>query len=127
MRNRAKCKVCEDVLESFHRHDYVTCKCGQISIDGGLDYFKASAIDFDNFLRLDDNDNEIVVGFVDDVKEIVENDQMPLKPSEPAQILDEMIKSYEHLPQAAMLQPATNADVLSILLLFRGIFQRERP
>lgn len=127
MRNRAKCKACEEVIESFHRHDYVSCKCGQIAVDGGTDCYRAAAKDWTNFVRVDDDDREIEVTVIADVKEIVENEQMPLKPSEPAQILDEMIQSYEHLPQAAMMQPATNADVLSILLLFRGIFQRERP
>lgn len=58
MRNRAKCKICEEILESFHRHDYVTCKCGEISIDGGQDYWRCSAKDWSNFLRVDDNGNE---------------------------------------------------------------------
>ena len=39
-RNRARCKACGSVIESKHRHDYVTCSCGQIAVDGGLDYLK---------------------------------------------------------------------------------------
>jgi len=39
-RNRAKCKKCGDVIESEYRHDFVTCTCGAISVDGGKDYFK---------------------------------------------------------------------------------------
>ena len=39
-RNRAKCKKCQDVIESKHRHDFVTCKCGSISLDGGRDYMR---------------------------------------------------------------------------------------
>lgn len=36
--NKARCKKCGDVIESKHRHDFVTCKCGAISLDGGKDY-----------------------------------------------------------------------------------------
>lgn len=34
-RNRVKCKRCGDVIESLHQHDFKTCKCGSVSIDGG--------------------------------------------------------------------------------------------
>ena len=61
MKNRAKCKLCNDVLESFHRHDFVRCKCDEISIDGGTDLFKCGAKNWCNFIRLDDNDNEFPV------------------------------------------------------------------
>ena len=39
-RNRARCKKCKDIIESKHRHDFVTCTCGAVSVDGGKDYFK---------------------------------------------------------------------------------------
>lgn len=38
-RNAMKCLRCGDVIESRTRHDFVTCSCGNISVDGGLDYF----------------------------------------------------------------------------------------
>lgn len=44
-RNAAKCKVCGDTIESTYRHDYVTCSCGNLSVDGGLDYLKRSLRD----------------------------------------------------------------------------------
>jgi hypothetical protein len=37
-RNIAKCAFCGDIIESVHRHHFVTCKCGSVSIDGGKDY-----------------------------------------------------------------------------------------
>ena len=37
MRNRAKCKLCSSVIESYHRYDEVSCKCGEINISGGND------------------------------------------------------------------------------------------
>lgn len=43
--NRAGCRDCGDVITSTHRHDYVTCKCGNISVDGGDTYNKRSFAD----------------------------------------------------------------------------------
>lgn len=39
-RNAARCLGCETVVESRHRHDFETCMCGALSVDGGLDYNK---------------------------------------------------------------------------------------
>jgi len=33
--NAARCRRCKDTIESRHRHDFVTCSCGAISVDGG--------------------------------------------------------------------------------------------
>ncbi|WP_169710769.1 DUF7695 domain-containing protein [Staphylococcus lutrae] len=38
IRNIAKCKICDDVIESKHTHEYVMCKCGAIFLDGGTEY-----------------------------------------------------------------------------------------
>ena len=32
------CHVCQDVLYSVYRHDYRSCTCGNVSIDGGPGY-----------------------------------------------------------------------------------------
>jgi hypothetical protein len=40
VRNSGKCRSCSDEIESKHRHDYVTCSCGAISVDGGKSYFR---------------------------------------------------------------------------------------
>lgn len=58
LKNKAKCLLCKETIESYHRYDYVTCKCGEISISGGQDKFEASAKDWDNFVRFDENGNE---------------------------------------------------------------------
>lgn len=36
--NAARCLVCGDVVVSAHRHDFQTCQCGLLSVDGGLEY-----------------------------------------------------------------------------------------
>ena len=50
--NKAKCKLCNSIIESKYRHDYVECSCGEISVDGGKDYLKRGAKNFENFIDL---------------------------------------------------------------------------
>ena len=38
--NKIRCLKCGDVLESKHRHDFKSCSCKSISIDGGHDYLR---------------------------------------------------------------------------------------
>ncbi len=47
--NEAECKKCGDSIFSAHRHDYKSCKCGAIAIDGGLDYQRYVG-DFDSII-----------------------------------------------------------------------------
>lgn len=39
-RNAARCKICGDIIESRYRHNYVTCSCGNLAVDGGHDYIR---------------------------------------------------------------------------------------
>jgi hypothetical protein len=43
-KNRILCKLCLDIIESKHTHDYVTCSCGAVSVDGGNYYFKRNGL-----------------------------------------------------------------------------------
>lgn len=52
LRNRAKCKLCGDVIESTHVHELVACSCGEIFVDGGHEYARAGAKDFKNFIPM---------------------------------------------------------------------------
>lgn len=40
IRNSARCLGCGDELESTHRHDFRTCSCGALSVDGGKAYIR---------------------------------------------------------------------------------------
>lgn len=40
VRNSARCLACNDEIESTHRHDFVTCSCGAIFVDGGTAYLR---------------------------------------------------------------------------------------
>lgn len=39
-KNKARCRLCKDVIESKFRWDFVSCKCGAIAVDGGNDYHR---------------------------------------------------------------------------------------
>lgn len=127
MRNRAKCKLCESIIESFHRHDYVSCECGEISVDGGRDYFRASAKDWGNFLRIDDFDKEIPVKVVEQVpKEMVEDIKpKPQTRKEVLELLESTIKSLQELPPDAMTTPINHYDYVSLLFLLSALFKAE--
>lgn len=38
--NRARCATCNQVIESKSVHDFVSCRGGHISVDGGRDYLR---------------------------------------------------------------------------------------
>jgi hypothetical protein len=40
IRNAAQCAKCESVIESRSVHDFVSCKCGAIFVDGGHAYLR---------------------------------------------------------------------------------------
>lgn len=40
IQNEVKCKLCNDIIWSAHRHDFKYCKCGSVAVDGGMEYIK---------------------------------------------------------------------------------------
>src|ERR1700760_3075851 len=105
MRNRAKCKLCQDIIESKDRCDFVWCKCGEIAVDGGRDYFKATARNFENFLRIGDDGDEIEVIYQEKTKDLElvdpESSLLPKERLSREQLLDMLestLKSIESLP-----------------------------
>ena len=55
--NAAKCLDCGDVIRSINRHDFKSCSCGKLSVDGGSWYarrvFKGGA--FENIIEMYDH------------------------------------------------------------------------
>lgn len=50
---RAQCRKCKTIIQSTYRHDFVSCKCGAIFIDGGADYTRGGG-EREDFIWLDD-------------------------------------------------------------------------
>jgi hypothetical protein len=121
MRNRAKCKLCDSIIESFHHTDYVECKCGHISVSEG-DKMGCGAIDFINFLRVDDEGNEIIV------KEVgKENKKQMVGEVDLEELIEELrrfSKSIERLPNQAMSQPINHFDFLSAIWVIIAIIEK---
>jgi len=38
--NKIKCLFCNTVIESTHVHDFKSCACEAVSVDGGTDYLR---------------------------------------------------------------------------------------
>lgn len=125
MRNRAKCKLCKDEVESFTIGDYVECKCGEIAIAGGMDKLITFAKNYKNFLRVDDEGNEIVVKY--DEYHMKEENELPVKlrRKDMIDMLDEMSKNIERLPQSAMTLPISNADHCALIILLVAIMRSQ--
>lgn len=54
--NKIKCKCCGDIIESTSTHDFKFCKCGACAVDGGKEYLKRCARDFDDIEELSEYD-----------------------------------------------------------------------
>lgn len=58
IRNAIKCNTCGDIIESVYTHDFKTCSCGRVSVDGGHDYlrrcFKESQDDYTDLSEVAD-------------------------------------------------------------------------
>jgi hypothetical protein len=39
-RNAIQCTVCDEIIESKHRHDFKWCGCGSCAVDGGTAYLR---------------------------------------------------------------------------------------
>lgn len=124
MRNRAKCKLCQDVIESYHATDMVVCKCTEIYVDGGT-AMKCGAGDWQNFLRVDNEGNEIIPVIKDaNVKPLyIEYPKPSLE--DKLKMLEDMIKGYESLSTAGLSAFATNYDLLSVLMLLLSILRED--
>ena len=51
IKNAIRCNICGDEIESKHRHDFATCKCGACSVDGGHDYLRRCFKELECFLE----------------------------------------------------------------------------
>ena len=53
IRNAMQCLNCNDIIESKHRYDYVSCNCGGCATDGGLDYIHRAHLYKIDYVTLD--------------------------------------------------------------------------
>ena len=56
--NRIQCLKCNDIIISYHVHDFVQCSCKAIANDGGTEYFRRiglEGIDYKDLSLYDDS------------------------------------------------------------------------
>ena len=58
IKNAIQCKLCGEIIESRDVHEYVQCKCGACSVDGGLCYLRRGFRDKDCFIELSITEGE---------------------------------------------------------------------
>lgn len=128
MKNRARCKKCNTVIESMHRTDYQECTCHEISVYGGPDLMQCGALSWSNFVRVDDAGNEIIVT-IKDSNNISKEDIKPEKPSKKSLKLcvDQMIEYIERMPQYAREGYVTQYDFQTLLFVLSEFLSLDDP
>lgn len=120
MKNRAKCRVCNDILENVKNLETVTCRCGEISLDTSPDGLHAHIkSDKNNLIFVDDEGNLIVPGTIEK-----ESAKPPTK-EELLDILDSMVENIRSLPPQAMHAPVNHSDFCSLLLFLSAFFRSD--
>ena len=129
MKNKAKCKQCQSIIESLTPQDFQLCTCKEIFVDGG-DSMLCGANDWSNFIRIDDNGNEIIPKIVDKTTEKTDNtislseqDLPKFTKEDKLDMLKEMIAGYDKLPPGALSQPITHYDMMSSLIIIHQILK----
>lgn len=129
MQNKAKCKLCSDIIQSYHSTDYVICKCGEISLDGGDAMRCYATKDLANVIRIDDNGNEIIPKIVDGNNATYTSlsdksvDDLELSSDALLDMLSDQIASYDRLPKDALYSPAMVTDMLSFMMIILAILK----
>jgi hypothetical protein len=71
--NQARCLNCGDEPYSAHVHDYKSCKCGDIFVDGGQAYIRQGFMNRDDWMNLsielDELPSEMIMSALDWSKE----------------------------------------------------------
>ena len=108
--NKIKCNKCGDIIESKTTHDFNTCSCGAVSVDGGRSYLKRSGnmgdwTDLSEVRDLDDLLAEIEKRVVDEIKDYIENHCHTIKVNSKnrnvvykiglTRFLDNLLKEYQ--------------------------------
>ena len=101
------------------------CRCGEIGVHGGSEQQKCIAGDWSNFLRVDDEGNEIVPKIVDKTpaktpEESSEKVVTALTKKDHIDALTDILQQLDRLPDHAMMQPITHYDYYSLVALLRS-------
>lgn len=132
MKNRAKCRLCGDVIESLTQYDIVECSCKEISIWGGEYELRCHARDFKNFLRIDGEGRERQVKYIDINEANESNGQAEDEPKKPTreeliEELDTLIKYIGDYPPHKLHSACSYADLRDFCSLISSVLKFPFP
>ena len=126
-RNTAKCKLCNQIIESYHSNDYCLCSCGEIYVDGGPFGMRCGARNWENFVRVDENGNEVIPKIVDPTDASIVADttngvKVGLTFDDALEQLKHLETVYKDLPQQVLYSSLSHSDMSSVLTLLVRVF-----
>jgi hypothetical protein len=87
LRNAARCAKCGDEIESKTRHDFVTCGCGALSVDGGRAYIRRIG-EYGQCIDLSEYEEEAAPGEQNTPIQLIKEEETLLPESDPETFLD---------------------------------------
>lgn len=131
IRNTAKCKLCNDIIESYHSNDYSLCSCGEIYVDGGPLGMRCGARNWDNFVRIDNDGNIVIPKIVDPtdaslVTDTADDVAVGLTFNDALDQLKHLEAVYRDLPQNVLYSSTSHSDMSSVLTLLVRVFDSLR-
>jgi hypothetical protein len=129
MRNRAKCKLCQSIIESFYPGHVDTCKCGAITVFNG-EAMDMAPFNSPHFLRVDEIGNEIVVSYKEkgaegQGHEEADNPNEPLSRADLIKDFENAIEYIDKAPDHEQYSFVTNAALCHYMKALVNILKRD--
>lgn len=131
---RAKCRLCQTLVEIKNPLDIFTCSCGELQLDAiwGTVHAKVKD-DISNLILIDDEGNEVVhkrngERIESTAKEILKDMIQasegidPYSKREHISLLKQMAQNIDSLPPSARSSPVTHSDLSSLISLLVELF-----
>ena len=112
MKNKAKCKLCGDIIESDNDKEWKQCTCGTLRLIG----VRATFEKIEDICFIDDDGKEVDPTYKTQPK--------PTR-TELLDMLDEMNARIEALPPNAAVSAITHYDFSALILLLSSIFRAD--
>lgn len=123
--NAAKCLICGDIVESRHLHEHAFCKCGNVSVCGGLINPMIRGTNYSQVGSVDSDGQHVEGEHDDQEKEHSAQRNQDITRHNALYELESLLASIHNLPPHALNAPVTHRDysafisrVLAILRAF---------
>ena len=116
--NRGRCKLCGDIIESTDRHEFVTCRCGACSVDGGHDYLRRCFASPDYFEEL---------SVIKPCGDSYENASDSNPKSDPDAVIDAAAKRILEEYRDAFTELAKGSDGMHLFLCYKYVVETWFP